>query len=63
MAPVWSETDSNDSGDDFELIEVYLWTWKRVVRGLLTHTLVRGFFGVLGNYLKEVKRRGLTVDP
>ena len=33
--------------------------WSRMVRGTLTISILRGFWGYLGNYLKEVKKRGL----
>ena len=55
--------ESCDSEDDFELILVTLVTRDRVVRGILTLAKLRGFFGVLGHYLKEVKQRGRTSDP
>ena len=35
-----------------------LLAWSRIVRGILTISKLKGFFGVLGTYLKEVKRRG-----
>jgi hypothetical protein len=54
MAPVG---DSSDFENDFELIQITVPDWSRVVRGALTLAKLRGFFGVLGNYLKEVKRR------
>ena len=38
--------------------ERYALTWERFVRGVLTLKKLRGFFGVLGNWLKEVKDRG-----
>ena len=36
--------------------------WERVVRGFLTITKLRSFWGMLGQYLKDVKQRGLAVD-
>ena len=35
--------------------------WSRMVRGILTISKLRGFWGHLGHYLKEVKRRALDV--
>jgi len=73
MAPA---SDSNNlgassSGDDFEFIALdqasltahqaaRFGHWNRLVRGLLTLSKLRGFFGVLGHYLKAVKQRGLN---
>ena len=33
--------------------------WSRMVRGILTISILRVFWGHHGHYLKEVKRRGL----
>ena len=33
--------------------------WSRMVRGILTISNLKRFWGHLGHYLKEVKRRGL----
>ena len=50
-------------GDGFELIVCHVTAarnWHRVVRGLLTIGKLRGFWGYLGQYLKDVKQRGLN---
>ena len=41
--------------DSLRHIEV----WRRMVRGILTLRLLRGFWGHLGQYLQDVKKRGL----
>ena len=62
MAP---EPVSRYVGDGFDLIVCHINAARnseRVVRGFLTITKLRAFWGVLGHYLKEVKQRGLAVD-
>ena len=65
-----SVSDSNDVGtassvNDFEFIStaasrgLVAGHWERIIRGLLTLTKLRGFFGHLGIYLKAVKARGI----
>ena len=36
--------------------------WERVVRGVLTHAKLKSFFGVLGHYLRDVKKRADAVN-
>ena len=52
-------------GNGAELINCSLQAaenWERVVRGFLTITKLRSFWGMLGQYLQDVKQRGLAVD-
>ena len=36
--------------------------WERVVRGVLTHAKLRSFYGMLGQYLRDVKKRASAVN-
>ena len=36
--------------------------WDRVVRGVLTHAKLKSFYGMLGQYLRDVKKRASAVN-
>ena len=44
--------------EEFELIVITVKDWSRIVRGLLTQTVLRKFWSDLRGCLKAVKRRG-----